>query len=127
MKVLATVENGKLIPKRPLRFSRQTLEIEIPDDAVDQVNDAANHKVLDSDAEAGDDSQRLAPVSSHKSPPTAYTLPPEAEADAADLLARLDRIRNALLPEDAELPPLSQKQLDRLEAFALRDELRKGR
>lgn len=37
---------------------------------------------------------------------------------------KLDRVRNAPLPADEDLPPLTQKQSDRMEAFALRDEVR---
>jgi hypothetical protein len=40
---------------------------------------------------------------------------------------RLERIRNAPLPPDEQLPPLTQKQYNRMEAFAFRDELRKMR
>lgn len=54
----------------------------------------------------------------------AYTLPPEVSAMAKAMEEKLDRIRNAPLPADEDLPPLTQKQLDRMEAFALRDEVR---
>lgn len=56
-----------------------------------------------------------------------YALPPEAEALALVMQSRLDSIRYAPLPGDADLPPLSQKQLDRIAAFGLRDEIRKSR
>jgi hypothetical protein len=51
MKVLATVEDGKLIPKLPLRFSQKTLEIEIPDEAMEQVNCAFELSACRPDAE----------------------------------------------------------------------------
>lgn len=38
MKVLATVEDGKLVPNNPIRFSRRTVEIEVPDDVVENEN-----------------------------------------------------------------------------------------
>jgi hypothetical protein len=34
MKITTTVENGKLVPQQPLRFSRTKVEIDVPDDAV---------------------------------------------------------------------------------------------
>jgi hypothetical protein len=54
----------------------------------------------------------------------AYTLPPEVLAMAKAMEEILDRIRNAPPPADEDLPPLTQKQLDRIEAFALREEVR---
>lgn len=54
----------------------------------------------------------------------AYNLPPEVLAMVKDMEEKLDRVRNAPPPADKDLPPLTQKQLDRIEAFALRDEIR---
>lgn len=54
----------------------------------------------------------------------AYTLPPEVLAMAKAMEEKLDRIRNATPHADEDLPPLTQKQLDRIEAFALREEVR---
>lgn len=59
--------------------------------------------------------------------PTARTFSPKVEAYATDLLERLNGIRNSPQPDDTGLRPLSQKQLDRVEAFALRQQLRNGR
>ena len=42
--------------------------------------------------------------------------------DAKELLARLDAIRNAPLPSDADQPPLSEKQMERYEAFKIRED-----
>lgn len=56
-----------------------------------------------------------------------YKLPPEVEALALAMQSRLDFIRYAPLPGDADLPLLSRKQLDRIGAFGLRDEIRKSR
>jgi hypothetical protein len=127
MKVLATVENGALIPEEPLRFSRSKVEIEIPDDAIDQINGAPEPATLRSEVKPAEFSQTNAHVTPPNPPPAPYNLPPEAAAYAADLLERLDRIRSATAPADSELPPLSQQQLDRFEAFALREEFRNGR
>ncbi len=46
----------------------------------------------------------------------------ELDAYAADLVARLDAIRNAPVPPDADQPPLTLKQIERLEAFSLRED-----
>lgn len=58
-----------------------------------------------------------------QSKPT-YELPPEVLALALAMEEKLDRVRNAPLPADEDLPPLTPKQLERMEAFALRDEIR---
>lgn len=39
-----------------------------------------------------------------------------------DLVARLDAIRNAPLPPDADQPPLTPKQIERFDAFVLRED-----
>lgn len=39
-----------------------------------------------------------------------------------ELLSRLDQIRKAPLPEDADKPQVTQKQIERFEAFALRED-----
>jgi hypothetical protein len=41
--------------------------------------------------------------------------------------ARMDAIRDAPFPDDMDLPRLTQKQLDRIAAFALRDEIGRDR
>jgi hypothetical protein len=54
----------------------------------------------------------------------AYELPPEVLAQALAMEEKLERVRNAPLPADEDLPPLSEKKLARIEAFAQRDEIR---
>lgn len=57
--------------------------------------------------------------------PTPPGLPPEVIARAQALRARLDAIMNAPpRPEEALLPELTPRTLERIEAFALRDEVR---
>ncbi len=51
-------------------------------------------------------------------------LPPDVIARAQALRARLAAIMNAPLSPDAALPELTPRMLERLEAFALREEAR---
>lgn len=53
-----------------------------------------------------------------------FDLPAEVLARAQALRQRLEAIRNAQPPSDEELPELTQRQVERLEAFALRDEIK---
>jgi hypothetical protein len=53
-----------------------------------------------------------------------FDLPPEVLARAQALRQRLEAIRNAPPPPDEELPELTQRQVERPEAFALRDEIK---
>jgi hypothetical protein len=105
MNIQTIWENGAFRPLVPLAIKHAFVTIQVPDDEV-----ADNLLVTQ---EAG-------------SRPT-YSLPPEVVELAKAMEERLDRIRNAPLPDDTDLPPLSQKQLDRIEAFALRDEIRGNR
>ena len=101
MTVQAIWENGVFRPTLPLTPKHPVITIQVPDE-----------EVIAHPMEAA---------------PPARPLPPEAEAYARAMEERLDRIRNAPWPDGADLPPLTQKQLERTEAFALRDELRAGR
>jgi hypothetical protein len=104
MNVQTIWENGVFRPLEPLAIKHAFVTIQVPDEEV-----AANTSVVQEAHQA------------------TYLLPPEVEALAKAMEERLDRIRNAPLPDDADLPPLSQKQLDRIEAFAMRDEIRSSR
>jgi hypothetical protein len=55
-------------------------------------------------------------------PPNPYNLSPEVLERAAQMRSQLDAIRNAPLPPDDQLPPVSAKTLERIEAFALRED-----
>ena len=52
------------------------------------------------------------------------SLPQRVKDESRKMRARLDRIRYAPLPQDDELPELTEKQKERMEAFALREELK---
>lgn len=54
--------------------------------------------------------------------PNTYDLPTEVISAAVQMRSRLDATRLAMLRPDAELPELTPKQLDRIEAFALRED-----
>ena len=54
--------------------------------------------------------------------PNPYNLPPEVLERAAQMRSHLDAIRNAPLPPDDQLPPIAAKTLERIEAFALRED-----
>jgi len=51
-----------------------------------------------------------------------YDLPPEVIEAAEQSRKRLDDVMNEPLPPDDELPPLSPKTLERIKAFALRED-----
>ena len=53
---------------------------------------------------------------------TPYHLPPEVVEMAKKMEQETDEILNGPLPPDDELPELTEKQLDRIEAFALRED-----
>lgn len=55
-------------------------------------------------------------------PAESYNLPPEVFERAEKMRSRLDAVRNAPLPPDDQLPPVSAKTLERIEAFALRED-----
>ncbi|MFA7351306.1 MAG: hypothetical protein WC009_11130 [Methylotenera sp.] len=55
----------------------------------------------------------------------AYNLSPEMLASAEAMLDKLEAVRNAPLSAGDELKLLSAKQLERIEAFELRAEMRK--
>jgi len=51
-------------------------------------------------------------------------VPPDVVERARTMLARMEAIKNAPLSAEEDLPELTQKQLDRLDASALRDEIK---
>ncbi|MFO7984976.1 MAG: hypothetical protein R6U38_03865 [Desulfatiglandaceae bacterium] len=57
-------------------------------------------------------------------PPDKDHLPQELHRQAEDMLARLEAIRNAPLPSDDQVPEVTPKQLERIEAFELRAQSR---
>ena len=101
MQFEAIYDNGKLEFSQPiqLKHSRVRLIVEIPDEEI-----ATN----------------LPGKVTEEKP--SYVLPPEAQALAEQMEAELDRIRNAPLLPDDELPPLTEEQKGRISAFALRED-----
>lgn len=53
-----------------------------------------------------------------------FNLPQEVIDRANATRARFDAIRNAPLPTDQELPEITEKQFERIEAFAMREEIK---
>lgn len=104
MNVQTIWENGVFRPLAPLELKHAFVTIQVPDEEI-----AANASVI------------LEMKQPH------YVLPQEVQALAKEMEERLDRIRNAPMLDDTDLPPLNQKQLDRIEAFAVRDEIRSRR
>ncbi|MFP4063573.1 MAG: hypothetical protein ACLFS2_12350 [Halochromatium sp.] len=96
MHIEAIYDKGRLEFKTPLRLKRDTLTVivEVPDEAIET-------------APQDDPCERL---------------PPEVIARAKAMREALDAIRDAPPPPDDELPALSDKQRQRLDAFALRED-----
>lgn len=53
-----------------------------------------------------------------------FNLTPEVLKTAAEMQQRIDAARLAPLPADSELPEVTAKQLERIEAFELRAQMR---
>ena len=104
MNVEAIWGNGVFRPIQPISIRHSRHTIQVPDEEI-----AANEP---------------AAAASVTKP---YSLPPEVAALAKAMEMRMDSIRNAPFPVGADLPSPSQKQLDRIEAFALREEIRRDR
>lgn len=94
MQVEAIYDHGRLEFTRPLQLRHEHLRltVEVPDEEL------------------------VTPA------PATYNLPPEVLAHAQATRDKLDAIRNAPLPPDNELPELTEKQLERIEAFELRED-----
>lgn len=93
MQVEAIYDQGRLEFARPLKLKHQRIRL---------IVDIADDEIVD--------------------PSNPYELEPEILAAAAQMRSRLDAIRLAPLRPDAELPELTPKQLERIEAFALRED-----
>jgi hypothetical protein len=103
MQLEAIYDNGRLefVPPIRLRHSRVRVIVQVPD--TELMDSSAEY-----DKDAGDARQ--------------FVLPPEIQAIADEMQADLDRIRNAPIPPDAQLPPLTPKQRERMVAFELRED-----
>ena len=93
MQVEAIYDQGRLEFARPIKLKHQRIRL---------VVEIADDEIVDS----------LNP----------YELATEVLAAATQMRSRLDAIRLAPLRPDAELPELTPKQLERIEAFALRED-----
>ncbi|AGA32387.1 hypothetical protein TVNIR_0690 [Thioalkalivibrio nitratireducens DSM 14787] len=102
MEVEAIYENGKLEFVQPLRLkhARVRLLVTVPDHEVEEVQP--------SDLDL-------------------LNLPADVVERAKAMLARMEAIKNAPVPADETLPDLTEKQLERIAAFALRDEIKGSR
>ncbi|MEW6490799.1 MAG: hypothetical protein AB1578_23165 [Thermodesulfobacteriota bacterium] len=109
MQLEAMYKKGRLEFVSPVRFVREQfpVRVEVPEDAL------APGKGPHEAALAGEGAG---------APKPAYELSPEARALAEAMTAELDEIRRAPIPPDEEFPPLSPKQLERMAAFALRED-----
>jgi hypothetical protein len=56
-----------------------------------------------------------------------YELPEDLKQQSRQILNRLAQIRHSPLPPEDELPELTEKQQERIEAFALREEIKRMR
>jgi len=92
MQIEAIYRQGRLEFVAPLRLKHDTVRVLV--------------EVPDAEIESQADDQGL---------------PPEVIARARAMREALDAIRDAPLPPDEQLPALTQKQQDRWEAFALRE------
>jgi len=93
MQIEAIYDHGKLELIKPLRLKHQRIKVTV------EIPDAEIEK-----------------------DPSPYHLPPEVVDMANKMEKETDEILNAPLPLNEALPELTEKQLDRIEAFALRED-----
>jgi hypothetical protein len=103
MQVEITYHKGKLTFASPIKLKQEHLRLiaEIPDENII--------------------------IPSQKTTPFHYKLPAEVKAQAEAMEKELDSIRNAPYTTSEEEPALTSKQQERIEAFALRNEVRDAR
>ena len=94
MQVEAIYDHGKLEFVKPLKLKRDCVRLVVTVPD-EEVDDAFDHTVSE-----------------------------EVLMLACEMRKQFDAIRNAPSPPDDELPELTENQLDRIEAFALRDEIK---
>ncbi|MBW1775633.1 MAG: hypothetical protein JRJ82_22575 [Deltaproteobacteria bacterium] len=107
MELNAIYDKGRVKFIQPVRFVRDRINIRIvvsDDDVVPMKNGQSE------------------PMEARKS-----TFPYDLEGQSQRLRERLDRIRHAPLPPNDAIPPLTEKQTGRMEAFAHRGDLRRER
>ncbi|MFA6013586.1 MAG: hypothetical protein WC742_00850 [Gallionellaceae bacterium] len=91
MQVEAIYDHGRLEFIRPIQFKHERLNI---------IVEVPDEEILNT-------SKR-------------YNLPQEIFDLAAKMTEQMDNVRNAPLPPDDQLPPVTAKTLERIEAFSLR-------
>ena len=96
MQIEAIYDHGRLAFVHPVQFKHDyiRLVVEVPDDEIFNVTSQPDN------------------------------LPKELLEQAWAMLDKLATIRNATLPPDDELPELTPKQLERIQAFELRTQIR---
>lgn len=99
MNIQVIWENGVFRPTQPLQLKHSMVTIQVPDEEI-----AANAP------------ESVAPRQK------SYALPPEVQALAERMTAELEGILDAPFPSDEALPPLSQKHIDCIAAFATRED-----
>jgi predicted DNA-binding antitoxin AbrB/MazE fold protein len=101
MKIQAIYEDGVLKPIQPLNLKKKLVTIYVSDEEV-------------TGEEIKDEMHDLA---------VKYNLPPEVEVMAKDMLARLAAVAEEVMkmPEE-DLPIITKKQLERMEAFEMRED-----
>lgn len=97
MNIQVIWENGVFRPTQPLQLKHSMVTIQVPDE---EISVTAPESVV--------------------SRKESYALPPEVQALAERMTAELEDILDAPYPPDDSLPPLSQKHIDRVAAFATR-------
>jgi predicted DNA-binding antitoxin AbrB/MazE fold protein len=103
MNIQAIYEHAVLKPIQPLNLKNKLVTIYVPDEEV-------------SGEEIKDQMHDLA---------VKYNLPPEVEAMAKDLLARLAAVTEEVMKiSEEDLPVVTKKQLERMEAFEMREDRR---
>ena len=95
MKLEAVYDRGRLEFSRPVKFKSDRVRIKVE-----------------------------VPDSEILHPPDKDHLPQELRKQAGDMLARLKAIRNAPFPSDDQLPEVTPRQSERMEAFELRAQSR---
>lgn len=102
MEIEAIYDQGKLefISPVKLKSERLRVKVEIPDEEIERDST--------SESEPSD-------------------LPEELRKQARETLDRFAKIRNSPLPPKDEIPELTAKQEERIQAFALREEIKRMR
>lgn len=97
---IQAIWDGKVLrPTQPLKLKHDLVTIQVPDEEIS--------------------TSAFAPSTPQEQ---SYVLPPEVLASARAARERLDAIRNSPLPPDEELPALTEKHLERIAAFELRED-----